>query len=38
MLEEDVLLESMKDAIRKGLFNKSFLKELDHELKLTLSK
>ena len=38
MLEESVLIELMKEAIRKGIFNKSFLKELDHELKLVLSK
>lgn len=36
MLEEDVLLELMKDAIKKGLFSKDFLKKLDRELELAL--
>ncbi len=38
ILEENVLLELMKDAIKKGLFTEGFLKKLAHELKLTLSK
>ena len=37
MLEENVFLDLMRDGIRKGLFSKSFLKELDHELKSALS-
>lgn len=36
MLEEDVLLELMKDAIRKGLFTGDFLEKLDSELELAL--
>ena len=38
MLEESVLLDLMRNGLQKGLFSKSFLKGLDHELKLTLSK
>ena len=36
MLEEDVLLGLMKDAIRKGLFTGDFLEKLDSELELAL--
>jgi len=36
MLEESILLGLMKDAIKKGLFSKDFLKKLDRELRLAL--
>lgn len=32
MLEEDVILELMKDGIRKGFFSKKFLQELCSEI------
>ena len=36
MLEESVLLDLMRDGIRKGLFSKDFLEKLDRELRLAL--
>jgi len=36
MLEEDALLELLKDGIGKGMFTKGFLKKLDLELQLAL--
>ncbi len=35
-IEEDVLLELMKDGIHKSLFSKSFLRKLYRELQLVL--
>ena len=36
ILEEGVFLELMKNAIRKALFTKGFLKKLDRELRTAL--
>lgn len=36
LLEESAFRELMKDAIKKGLFSKDFLRKLDRELRLVL--
>ena len=36
ILEEDVFLELMKDAIKKGLFSREFLDKLGREIKAAL--